>query len=297
VERLKPRDFVPPQVKDVVMAWHSTDSVDEFWSAAGEFLRSRPVEHILPLSLTDTLRTRNRHFYGPDDPRFGWYEAHGTVLGGYLQTPPRPLIIVGAPAEAVPELAALLADRPLPGVNASAADGEVFAEAWQRLTGAAHTVNRRTRLFRLGTLTPPPAPPAGRARVARAADRELLVAWLQAFHQDVGEPDLHPARTVDDRLTYGGLTLWEVDGHPVSLAGAHRIQFGVVSVAPVYTPPDLRGRGYAAAVTSSVTRSVLDAGADDVVLFTDLANPTSNGVYQRLGYRPVEDRVVMEFKA
>jgi predicted GNAT family acetyltransferase len=75
------------------------------------------------------------------------------------------------------------------------------------------------------------------------------------------------------------------------------MESGVVRVAPVYTPPDLRGRGYAGAVTSVVTQAALATGADDVVLFTDVANPTSNGLYQRLGYRPIEDRVVMEFKA
>jgi predicted GNAT family acetyltransferase len=130
-----------------------------------------------------------------------------------------------------------------------------------------------------------------------ATDRELLLHWLKSFHDDLGEPDHDPDKTVSDRISYGGLTLWELDGDPVSLAGASRMESGVVRVAPVYTPPDLRGRGYAGAVTSVVTQAALATGADDVVLFTDVANPTSNGLYQRLGYRPIEDRVVMEFKA
>jgi predicted GNAT family acetyltransferase len=81
----------------------------------------------------------------------------------------------------------------------------------------------------------------------------------------------------------------------VSFAGRTRIAAGTGRVAPVYTPAELRGRGYAGAATSAVTRQLLDAGADDVVLFTDLANPTSNALYQRLGYRPIEDRTVLEF--
>jgi predicted GNAT family acetyltransferase len=72
---------------------------------------------------------------------------------------------------------------------------------------------------------------------------------------------------------------------------------GVVRVAPVYTPAELRRHGYAGAVTAAVTRAALDAGATDVVLFTDVANPTSNALYRRLGYRPVEDRVVLSFAA
>jgi GNAT superfamily N-acetyltransferase len=279
------------------MAWHLTESVGEFWSAAGEFLRSRPVEHTLSLSLTDTLRKRDLHFYGRGDPIFGWFESAGGVRAACLQTPPHPLIITAAPAGAVPELASLLAGRPLPGVNALAADGDAFANVWRRRTGAAVTIGKQTRLFRLDALAPPAPWPPGKARVVAATDRELLLHWLKSFHDDLGEPDHDPGKTVDDRISYGGLTLWELDGDPVSLAGATRMESGVVRVAPVYTPPDLRGRGYAGAVTSVVTQAALATGADDVVLFTDVANPTSNGLYQRLGYRPIEDRVVMEFKA
>jgi predicted GNAT family acetyltransferase len=67
-------------------------------------------------------------------------------------------------------------------------------------------------------------------------------------------------------------------------------------VAPVYTPKQLRGRGYAGAVTAAVSQAALDAGAAEVSLFTDLANPTSNALYQRLGYRPLEDQVILEFE-
>jgi len=279
------------------MAWHLTDSADEFWSVAGEFLRARPVENSLLLTLTDTLRTRDPHYYGADDPLFGWFESAGAVRGACLQTPPHALIIAGAPpAEAVAELATVLAGRPLPGVNARTVDSEAFAAAWRRLTGATAVLGKQTRLFRLDVLTPPSPLPPGTARVAMAADRDLLVVWLAAFHRDLGDHIGDPARTADDRLSYGGLTLWEVRGEPVSLSGATRPESGVVRIAPVYTPSGLRGRGYAGAITSAVTQAALDAGADDVVLFTDMANPTSNGLYMRLGYRPIEERVVMEFK-
>ena len=71
---------------------------------------------------------------------------------------------------------------------------------------------------------------------------------------------------------------------------------GMVRVGSVYTPPAVRGRGYAGAVTAAVSRAARDAGVREVVLFTDLANPTSNALYQRLGYRPVEDRVTFSFE-
>jgi predicted GNAT family acetyltransferase len=69
----------------------------------------------------------------------------------------------------------------------------------------------------------------------------------------------------------------------------------MVRVGPVYTPPEVRGHGYASAATAAVSQAALEDGLREVVLYTDLANPTSNALYQRLGYRPVEDRVVFSF--
>ncbi|MBV9379765.1 MAG: GNAT family N-acetyltransferase [Streptosporangiaceae bacterium] len=103
------------------------------------------------------------------------------------------------------------------------------------------------------------------------------------------------AVAVDDRLSYGGLTLWEKDGVPVSVAGITRRVAGMARIGPVYTPPELRGRGYAGAATAEVSRAALAAGVGEVLLYTDLANPTSNALYQRIGYQPVEDRVVLSF--
>jgi predicted GNAT family acetyltransferase len=80
------------------------------------------------------------------------------------------------------------------------------------------------------------------------------------------------------------------------MAGAHQPTAGVVRVAPVYTPSEHRRRGYGGAATVAVSQAALDASAADVVLFTDLANPTSNALYQRLGYRPLEERVVLRFE-
>jgi predicted GNAT family acetyltransferase len=277
------------------MAWHSTDSVDEFHRVAGDFLRSRPVEHTVPLTLVDTLRIRGPHYYGADDPIFGWWQADGPVCGAFLRTPPYPLYVTAAPA--VSELVELLAGRPLPGVNAVAGDAEAFAGAWRQRTGAGVQPGAKFRLYRLGDLTPPPSPP-GAPRVAEAGDRDLLIAWMAALHTEIGEVGARDmAELVDDKLSYGGLTLWEVDGAPVSMAGGSRQEAGMVRVMAVYTPKNVRGRGYAGAVTSEVSRAALDAGAEHVVLFTDLANPTSNALYQRLGYRPIEDRAVMEFSS
>jgi predicted GNAT family acetyltransferase len=102
---------------------------------------------------------------------------------------------------------------------------------------------------------------------------------------------------VRERVSYGGITVWEAAGEPVAIAGATRQVAGMGRIGPVYTPPEFRGRGYGSAATAAASQGLLAAGAEDVLLYTDLANPVSNSIYQRIGYRAVEDRVVLEFTA
>jgi predicted GNAT family acetyltransferase len=280
------------------VAWSTTGDVEEFLEAAGAFLRSRPAENTVRLSVAETLRARGPRAFGDADPRFGWWRAaDGGVAGAFLQTPPHPVLLARSPDDAVRSLAETLAavDRRLTGINAGRDTADIFAAEWHRHTGASAETSRRTRLYRLRELVPPRPAVPGSARVAGAADRDLVLAWYRSFGQEIGEDSRGDADVVDDVVGRGGVTLWEVGGAPVSMAGVTRPVAGVVRVAPVFTPAGLRRRGYAGAATAAVSRAALDAGAGDVVLFTDLANPTSNALYLRLGYRPVEDRVVLSF--
>jgi len=283
------------------MPWTISEDLDEFAGQAGPFLRERPAQNTVELTVIETLRATGLHTFGADAPLFGWWQPPGgPVAGSCLQTPPFPLLLSTAPDHAVAELAASLAasGRALPGVNAGAAAAGQFAGHWRARTGVTAAEHMRNRLYRLGDLVPPQPAPPGQARVASDADQDLLVAWFRAFGREAGVvAGADSVRAVRDRLGYGGLMLWEADGVPVSLAGLTRQVAGMIRVGPVYTPPGLRRRGYAGAVTAAVSQAALDAGADEVLLFTDLANPTSNSLYQHLGYHPVEDRVVLSFTA
>jgi hypothetical protein len=284
--------------------WHLTEDLDEFLTLAGEFLRSRPVLHTVPLTVTDALRSRGMHLYGEGAPVFGVLGRDGAVRAAFFRTPPNFLTLTALTAEQADALAAQLADQgdqgdQLPGVSAELDTAAAFAAAWQRHTGADPTIHTRHRLYRLGELTIPEPTPPGGPRVAVASDREQLKCWHVEFGKAVGGGRLLDSdEWAGARIAYGGVTLWEApDGTPVSMAGVTEKVAGQVRVAPVYTPADLRGRGYAGAVTAEVSRAALAAGVDEVVLFTDLANPTSNALYQRIGYRPVADFVGYDFKA
>ncbi|MFJ8881900.1 GNAT family N-acetyltransferase [Streptomyces sp. NPDC102402] len=268
------------------MTWTFTDDVDAFLEAAGAFLAARPAENTLLLTVTATLRDSGPGAYGPEPPVLGWWRgADGEVAGALVRTPPFVPILGTAAAEAVEALAHAL---PLPGVNADRDTARALAARWPR-----HRVDEEHRLYRLGTLVPPSPAPAGGPRAATTADRTVLVEWLKAFGRETGQSGDRAEPIVDERTAHGGLTLWETDGVPVSMAGVSRRIAGMVRVASVYTPPEHRGRGYAAAVTAEASRVAREGGAREVLLFTDLANPTSNGVYRRIGYEAVSDRLLI----
>lgn len=279
-------------------AWHTTADLDAFLARAGDFLRSRPDLHTVLLTVTEGLRTRGLQAYGSEAPYFGLLEEGGEVAGACFRTPPYRLYLTPLTDAQADSLAGHLSGRPLPGVSAEARTAEGFAEAWQRRTGAVAVPYQRQRLYRLGALAVPQPVPQGRARIAGEGDRELLVRWFGEFSRDIGESEGVRAESwADARLAYGGVTLWEApDGGPVSMAGLTPAVAGQIRVAPVYTPAPLRGRGYAGAATAEVSRLARERGADEVLLFTDLANPTSNGLYQRIGYRPVADFAVYDFQ-
>jgi GNAT superfamily N-acetyltransferase len=285
------------------MSWRMSHAVGEFLDEAGEFLHAHRARNTVLITVSETLRVTGAVARAEEEknlPLMGWWRSEdgGSVDGAFLHTPPFPVLLSAMTAEAATALAGQLAAgrRQVRGVNGEERNARAFADAWRdRRIGTDVRVLRRMRLFRLGELTWPDPRPGGRPRLATSQDRELLINWFEAFSRDVGEPEMDHEPAVDDRLSYDGLTLWEKDGQPVSLAGVTRTVAGMVRVGPVYTPPELRGRGYAGGVTSTVSQAALDAGTTDVLLYTDLANPTSNALYQRLGYRPVEDRVMLSF--
>ncbi|MCQ9181477.1 GNAT family N-acetyltransferase [Streptomyces sp. IBSBF 2953] len=294
-----------PDGVDSRHGWRLPHDLDAFLDCAGEFLASRPALHTVPLTVVDSLRRRGPHVYGDDDPVFGVLGGDppagpgGGVRGAFFRTPPHGIYLTSLTEQEADALAATLAaaGHQLPGVSADRDTAAAFARAWQRQTGSESRVTVRQRLYRLAELTPPEPAPAGRARVAAAADRDLLVRWHEEFSAQVGgHPVQEGGAWADSRIAYGGITFWETpDGVPVAMAGATPEVAGQIRVAPVYTPAELRGRGYAGAATAEVSRAALASGAAEVLLFTDLSNPTSNGLYQRIGYRPVADFAVHEF--
>ena len=284
------------------MGWVTTGDAAEFLAEAGSYLRAERARNTVLLTVAESARVDPTH-HVPDTgsdkrPLYGWWTPdNGAVGGAFLHTPPFPVLLSAVPLAAAAELAAkTLAGRPLSGVNGYDEVAAAFAAAWADGTGGQVMVHMRMRLYRLVGLVWPDPAPAGAPRTAGDSDAALLTDWVTAFASEVREAEgADHAAAVRERLSYGGLTLWETDAGPVSLASRTRQVAGMVRVGPVYTPPWSRGHGYGSAATAEVSRAALAEGADEVLLYTDLANPVSNSIYQRIGYREVEDRLALWF--
>jgi len=268
-----------------------------FLEQAGLLLARDEARHNLAFGILATVRAHPEVY-----PEFrGWLARIGSdVVGAVLRTPPQNLIVVRPSDEHALGALADAIDEELPGVVGAIPEVDAFAAAWSERRCLRSVTRVEQRIYALREVQPPP-PIHGTMRLADVADRERVLGWFRAFGAEVlhgGDDEVaRLGRTVDARLASNdaGVALWEVDGHPVSLAGFGGPTPNGIRIGPVYTPPELRGRGYGTAVTTGLSELMLSRGHAFCFLYTDLANPTSNAIYQRIGYEPVCDSRELAF--
>jgi GNAT superfamily N-acetyltransferase len=278
--------------------------VDEFLEAAGAFLAAREAEHNLLLGVCSGVRA-SPTLYGDDPPRFAIVtDRYGTILAATLRTPPFPQVL--SEVDELPVVDGIVAGlahdgEQLRGVVGPKEAAARFAELWSEHTGQTTTLGMSERIFRL-TRVIPPRPASDAWRMAAEQDRQLLTDWFVAFRAEA-IPEDPPPRDLDGvidrwiRRVGRAMYLWEDDGRPVSMVGIGGETPNGSRIGPVYTPPEYRGRGYASNLTAAASQDQLDAGRRYCFLFTDLANPTSNHIYQQIGYEPVRDVDHYRFRA
>ena len=195
-------------------------------------------------------------------------------------------------------------DLVVPGVMAESSVSLAVANRWAERTGGSYAPGMTQRILATSAITPP-AEVAGSARHIDATDSPLLAEWFADFVVDIGEEPAESAadhgRGMADRIVsglgpgHGGLIWLDDSGEPVSVACYKSRTPTGIRVGPVYTPPEHRRRGYAGAVTAAVSQVMLDRGRAFVCLYTDAANPTSNHVYESIGYEWVADSMQYRF--
>lgn len=217
------------------------------------------------------------------------------VCGAAFRTPPYQLgltdLAPGAAALLVDDLGEIYAE--LPAVVGPPGAAAEFAGLWVARHGGRTSVQMRLRVHALYSVIPPREPPAGRLRAARADDVDLATAWSTEFVRDTGVRNA-PQEFGSSLIAAGRLFFWEDGGQKCMVASTRETPNGAC-INAVYTPPELRGRGYASAAVAALSQRFLDGGAEFCCLYTDLANPTSNSIYRALGYEPVCDSVEIAF--
>jgi len=265
-----------------------TRNAELFAASAGAFLAEQPERNVMATVLMQARDGRSTagaplFAYGVDDD--------GGVCAAALRTPPWPLLACGFDTAGVAELLGnwLREDRDVPGVSGEPEVVRAIAGAWEHLTGGRSRLRMRQAMHMLTEVTGPPQPAQGHLRPARGSERDLLTAWERAFILDAGNRVSDEAeQSVQTRLSTGAQYVWEnID--PVSTLALSPMVSGTTRIGPVYTPPEHRRHGYASSAVADLSRHVLDSGANRVMLFTDLANPTSNKIYATVGFRRFSD--------
>jgi predicted GNAT family acetyltransferase len=267
---------------------------------AGAFLTAAEAENNLQLGLAGQLPTPTSAREA--DSFLGTLESEGEVVGVGLQNQPmNPFTLSRMPTQALDALVHELAgsQRRLTLAVGVKETAEAFAERWAAATATGWRIEVPERIYQLTAVRSPRAVP-GRLRQAVEADESLVLDWSRRFAADAGGIPLDDEtlrRRTPERIRNGELWLWEdEDGSVVSIASAsgrtpHGIRIGLV-----YTPPALRRRGYASACVAAVSQRMLDSGRRFCFLYTDLGNPTSNRIYQTIGYEPVCDVSLIRFE-
>ncbi len=282
------------------------DDPVSFLDVAGDALAGQPVLSTVVAGVAERIRAQRDAGIAWPDGVPCWFAVvleGDEVVGTAMRTATfgeYPAYLMPMPDEAVHLLSATLLarDEPVLGANGALPAVQVFCEDMAAATGRKARVGQHTRLFELGDLVTP-RPAAGGMRPATSAEQGLVASWYAAFMADADEqagrePGESPHESPSDeelarRIEGGRVFVW-VDGDdvPVNVTAASTPAFGVSRIGPVFTPQEQRGRGYASACVHAVSRLLRESG-ERPCLFTDQANPTSNKIYEAIGYRPLVD--------
>lgn len=265
--------------------------MQQFYPLVEAFLMRAEAQHNLLLGLGHVLMQT----FNPEPPLYlAYVEDQGEIVGCAMMTLPYNLLLSEMDTSAISKIAEDVHTiyPNLNKVNAIKQVSRPFAEYCTTISGRAFELDLAERIYQLEQVNMPKGV-SGSIRLGAIEDRDLLIEWLLAFNREaLEEMPLDQAKKWVDRAIEGKVRevyLWIDQGYPVSMAAlTGRTPHGR-RVAAVYTPPAFRKRGYASACVGSVSQRVLDQGLKVVFLYTDLANPTSNHIYQVLGYQPVID--------
>lgn len=267
--------------------------VFSFADRATPWLLQAEPEHNLMLGLIELLKRATKGSGHP--PYLVTVEENGHVCGCALRTPPYKLSLTRMPHGAIPELVNDVAQvyQELPAVLGTAPVARAFGEAWAIFKNVQCTPGKKQRIYELRQVTWPEPLASGELRLAEPNDSALMQSWLDQFSKEAGVDTINHRSFMENHIHNKTAFIWEDEGTPRTSALYSGKTPNGVRVGFVYTPQPHRRRGYASACVAALSQRALDGGNQFCCLYTDLSNPTSNSIYQQIGYTPVSD--VMDY--
>jgi RimJ/RimL family protein N-acetyltransferase len=270
-------------------------NAEQFLAAAQAWLLEAEAENNLLLGIA-----LNARGHKPTDPPPYWAGVRdgSAIVGCACRTPPHRLVLSRLPASAV---GALVTDvstvyGSLNGVTGPTAEAEAFAAEWTARHGGAWQTRFRFKLHELTKVSLAGRAPPGSLRKATETDVALARDWVEAYVRDTGI-DVPVEGLAQRLIERDQLFLWIDGGEPRAMAATTRPTRSGCSINTVYTPPRHRRRGYATAAVAALSDALLKGGRRFCCLYTDAANPTSNSIYAKIGYRPIRDDAELAFEA
>jgi predicted GNAT family acetyltransferase len=272
---------------------------EEFQKITRNFLLEHEAENNLPIGILASIISGE---YLEKTPYMGLVEENGVPILVMICTPPYPVLFtyreIPPPRDVLLSVLKDLREKlgeDFTGITGNKILSAELVRIWKELTNQLAEVKIAMRIYKLDQVIPPKEVP-GKMRPMVKSDRELLLNWYANFIRDTSgeEPDPKQVEKQVGRYLNAdpglrGLMIWEVDGKPVSMSGYSGPTPNGIRIGAVYTPEHLRRKGYATACTAALSQYLLDQGSSFCFLFTDLLNPTSNHIYQQIGYRPICD--------
>lgn len=266
------------------------DHIQEFWHDAQAYLQRYTTENNVLLGVLHTLLYNPERYSNP--PYLAIARTNNEILAVAIRTPPHKLLL--SKTEELTALQVIAQDycqqhqAQLSGFMGLVPEAENFGREWQTLTGQNSELTVAMRIHQL-TKVQFTAKVSGSLRLAMEIDRSFLRQWILAFRLEIRSVlNEDVEKVIDSGLRFQEIYLWEDDDQPVSIA-AGRAAGLLARIGLVYTPPAYRNQGYATACVAAVSQKLLDQGYPSCFLLTDLANPTSNHIYQQIGYRGICD--------
>jgi len=235
-------------------------------------------------------------------PQLSFLQLNDQIVFAGIQTAKEKGLIISTGTEEAAKIFALNFSNNHPNLTRAVGPNEaisIFSRIYSDCSSKKHTILTNVRFFVLEKINPLINRSHGKTRIATTSDFDLVKNWHREFDDDAHRAGKRTEEELNSLVTNGikkeMIFIFDDGSKPISLAANMRGTKDLGFIAPVYTPKEYRGKGYASAIVTDLSQMILNKFKKPA-LFTDLSNPTSNSIYQKIGFKAVSDFKEIKFE-